>query len=112
MVDDLAEVVAALNLVFDLAENLADLVLDGVRPAGLLLEAVQIGKELDVDEIAEIIARHHLVVVDLAVLSFRCGPCLPAIGLVEDVGVFLPLQRSLVGPVLLKSIKVFQEQEP
>ena len=46
VVDDLAEVVAALNLVLDLAEDLTDLVLDGVRPAGLLLEAVQVGEEL------------------------------------------------------------------
>jgi hypothetical protein len=33
MVDDLAQVVAALNLVFDLAEDLPDLVFDGVWPA-------------------------------------------------------------------------------
>ena len=46
VVDDLAQVVAALNLVFDLAEDFADLVFDGVRPGGLLLEAVQVGKEL------------------------------------------------------------------
>ena len=46
VVDDLAQVVAALDLVFDLAEDLADLVFDRVRPAGLLLEAVQVGKEL------------------------------------------------------------------
>jgi hypothetical protein len=31
MVDDLAQVVAALDLVFDLAEDFADFVLDGVR---------------------------------------------------------------------------------
>ena len=46
VVDDLAQVVAALDLVFDLAEDFADLVFDGVRPAGLLLEAVQVGEEL------------------------------------------------------------------
>jgi hypothetical protein len=46
MVDDLAQVVAALNLVLDLAENLPNLVFDGVRAARLLLEAVQVGKEL------------------------------------------------------------------
>jgi uncharacterized protein with PhoU and TrkA domain len=52
VVDDFAQVVAALDAVLDLAEDFADLVFDGVRPAGLLLEAVQIGKELAVDEVA------------------------------------------------------------
>ncbi len=46
VVDDLAQVVAALNLVLDLAKDLADLVFDGVRSGGALLEAVQVGKEL------------------------------------------------------------------
>ena len=41
-------VVAALNLVLDLTEYLANLVLDGVRSARLLLEAVQVGEELQV----------------------------------------------------------------
>src|SRR5262249_40072159 len=41
VVDNLAQVVAALDLVFDLAEYLPDLVFDGVRAARLLLEAVQ-----------------------------------------------------------------------
>ena len=40
MVDDLAQVVAALDPVPDLAEDLADLVLDRVGPGGLLFEAV------------------------------------------------------------------------
>ena len=56
MVDDLAQVVAALNLVLDLAEDLPDLVLDGVRAARLLLEAVQVGEKFRVDELAEVIA--------------------------------------------------------
>jgi hypothetical protein len=36
VVDDLAQVVAAGDLVFDLAEDLADLVFDGVRSGGPL----------------------------------------------------------------------------
>ena len=44
VVDDLAQVVAALNLVLNLAEDFADLVFDGVRPGRLLLEAVQVGE--------------------------------------------------------------------
>ena len=92
MVDDLAQVVAALNLVLDLAEDFADLVFDGVRPGGLLLEAVEIGEELLIDEIAKIVAGQSGVVIELAVLTLGCGPGFPAIGFVEDVGVFLALK--------------------
>jgi uncharacterized protein with PhoU and TrkA domain len=74
VVDDLAQVVAALDLVLDLAEDLADLVFDGVRPAGLLLEAVQVGEELAVDEVAQVVAGQRLVVVELAVLVLGRGP--------------------------------------
>ena len=112
VVDDLAEVVAAGDLVLDLAEDLADLVLDGVRPAGLLLEAVQVGEQLLVDEVAQVVAGHRLVVVELAVLALGRGPDFPAILLFEDVGVFLPLQRRFVGSVLLQPVQVFQEQQP
>ena len=42
VVYDLTQVVAALDLVLDLPEDLADLVFDGVRSAGLLLEAVEV----------------------------------------------------------------------
>jgi len=51
-IDDLqhfAQVVTALNAVFQLAEYLADLVLDGVRTFGLLLEAMQVGKQLGIN---------------------------------------------------------------
>jgi hypothetical protein len=46
MVDDLAQVVGALNLVTNLGKDFADLVFDGVQPGGLLLEPVRIGKSL------------------------------------------------------------------
>ncbi len=52
MVNDVTEVVAALDLVFDLAEDLPDLVFDGVGAAGLLREAVEVGEELLIDEVA------------------------------------------------------------
>ncbi|OQC55722.1 MAG: hypothetical protein BWX52_01983 [Bacteroidetes bacterium ADurb.Bin013] len=51
VLDDFAQVIAAGNLVFDLAEDFADFVFDGIRPAGLLLETVQIRKEFLIDEI-------------------------------------------------------------
>ena len=74
VVDDLAQVVAAADLVFDLAEDFADLVFDGVRPAGLLLETVQVGKKFLVDEVAQVVAGQSLMVIELAVLPLGRGP--------------------------------------
>ena len=68
VVDDLAQVVAAVDLVFDLAEDFADLVFERVGAVGFLLEAVQIGKQLAVDEVAQIIAGERGVVINLACL--------------------------------------------
>ena len=45
-------------------------------------------------------------------LVFGRRPGFPAIGLVEDVGVFLALERGLVGAVLLEPVEVLQEEEP
>ena len=50
MVDDLTQVVAALNAVLDLAEDLADLVLNSVRTSGFGFEALQVGKQFLIDE--------------------------------------------------------------
>ncbi|QDU20659.1 hypothetical protein ETAA1_26160 [Urbifossiella limnaea] len=112
VVDDVAEVVPALDLVFDLAEDLADLVLDGVRPARLLLEVVQVREQLLVHEVPQVVAAERLVVVDLPALVLRRGPTLPAVRLVEDEGVLLALQRRLVRPVLFQPVEVLQEEEP
>jgi len=112
VVDDFAQVIAALNLVLDLAEDLPDLVFDGVRPARLLLEAVQVRKEFPIHEIAEVVAGQGFVVVEFAVLVLGHGPAFPPIRLVEDVSVFLAFQRGLGALVLLKVVEVFQEQKP
>jgi len=69
VVDDFAEVVAALDAVLDLAENFPDLVFDGVRAGSLGLEAVQVGEELAVDEGDQVVAGEGDVVVNLAVLA-------------------------------------------
>jgi hypothetical protein len=52
MVDDFTKVVAAGDLVVDLAEDLTYFVFNRVRPAGLLFESMQVGKELLVDKVA------------------------------------------------------------
>ena len=112
VVNDFAQVVAALNLVLNLAKDFANLVFDGVWPGRPLLETVQVGKELAVDKIAEIVAGQCLVVVELAVLVLWRGPRFPAIGFVENVGIFFAVQRGFRGLVLFKSSEIFQEKEP
>ncbi len=68
--------VAAGDLVFQLAEDLADLVFERVWPRGLLLEAVQVGEELLIDELAQVITGERGIVIEAAVLfpSGRSDP--------------------------------------
>jgi hypothetical protein len=107
VVDDLAEVVAARNLVLDLSEYFTDLVFDGVRPAGLLLEPVQIRKQLAVDEVPKVIADLRLVVVDLAVFALGRGSLVPAVRPVKDEVALLPLQCGFIGFILLQCVQIF-----
>ena len=109
MVDDFAEVVAALDLVADLPEDLADLVFDGVRSAGALFETVEVRKELLIDEVPEVITGKGLVVIDLTTAGFWSRPFPPAVVRIENIGVFFPLQLSLCGFVGFEGIEVFQE---
>ncbi len=106
MVDNLSQVVTALNAVLDLAEDLADLVFDGVRTGGSLLESHKVGKELVVDECKKVVASEGLVVIDLTVFGFGCCPRLPSILFIEDVAVFLAFESGFVRFVLLQSVKV------
>ncbi len=111
VVDDLAQVVAALDAVLDLTEDFADLVFDGVRASGLGLEAVQVGEELGVDELDKVVAGHRTVVVDLAVL-FRCGPGFPLIRSIENGAVCPAFERGFGGFVVFEGVEVFQEEQP
>ncbi len=112
MVNDLSQVVTALNAVRDLAEDLPDLVLDRVRPAGLLLERLQVREQPVSHEFCEIIADHGDVVVNLAILPLRCRPCFPAVRLVEDVRVLSAFQFRFCGLVSFQSVQILQEQQP
>jgi hypothetical protein len=107
VVDDLAEVIAALNLVANLAEDFADLVFDGVRPGGLLLEAVEIGKEPRGDR-----RRSSRRCDGACRRAFRRSPAFPTIGRLEDEGVALALERGLHRAVLFEGVEVLQEQQP
>ena len=65
MIDDLAQVVSALNAVLNLAKDFTDLVFDGVWASGLVFEAFQMRKEFVVYERDQVIARLRFVVIDL-----------------------------------------------
>jgi hypothetical protein len=73
---------------------------------------MQIGKELAVDEIAEVVAGQRFVVVELAVLVLGRSPTFPAVWLVEDAGLFFAVERGFGGFVLFESGEIFQEQQP
>jgi hypothetical protein len=111
-VNDLAQVVAALDLVLDLPEYLGDFVFDGVGAGSAFFELLEVREELLVDEVAEVVAGEGVVVVELAGLVLRRGPGFPALRLFEDVGVFLALKLCLGGAVLFEAVEVFQEEEP
>lgn len=91
---------------------MSDFVFDGVRPGGLLRETVQVGEELLIDEVAEVVTGHRRVVIELAVRALGRGPAFPAIGPVEDVGVFLAVQLGFGATVLFQIVEVFEEQQP
>jgi hypothetical protein len=77
-----------------------------------LRETVQVGEKLPIHEVAQVVAGHGFVVVEFAVLPLGCSPAFPAIGFVEDEGVFVPLEPGLHSLVLLEAVEVFQEEEP
>ena len=112
VVDDLSQVVAALDAVLYLAEDFADLVFDGVRAGGLGLEAVEVREELGVDELDEVVAGESGIMVDLTVLVLGRGPRFPAIGFIEDVGVFLSIEGGFCRLVGFEGVEVFQEEQP
>ncbi len=112
MVDDLPQVVAALDAVFDLAEDLSNLIFNGVRPGGFLLEAVQVREHFLIDDGEQVVAAQGGVVVDLAVFALRRCPAFPPVWLVEDVGVFLAVQLGFGGFVAFEGVEVFQEEQP
>ena len=69
-----AQRIAAAKLVFDLAEDFADLVFDRVRALGAGAEALQVGKQLLVDVLDEVVAGQRLVVIERAVASSSARP--------------------------------------
>jgi len=82
------------------------------RPAGLVLEAAQVGKQLLVDEVVQVVAGLRVVVVELSVPIFGRGPGFPAIGPLQHEGRTSCPKALPRPPVLLQPVEVFQEQQP
>lgn len=65
-----------------------------------------------IDEIPEVVAGHRGVVVELGVPALGRSRAFPAVGGIEDVGVFLSVERGFGGFVLFEPVEMLQEQEP
>ena len=115
LVDQLQRVaqrIAALKLVFDLAENLADLIFDRVGVFGARLEAPQIGEQFAIDIGDEVRPCERLVVIELAGLRFGRGPFRPTMRRVDNVGIGLALKLRLEGALLLQIVEIFEKENP
>ena len=111
-VDDFAQVVAALNLVLDLAEDLTDLVFDRVRVFGGFAEPCEVGEQVAVHEIDEVVASQRNVEVDLPVGALGCRPHLPAELRLDDEVVRLAFKLGRDLTVLLQVVEVLEEDDP
>lgn len=108
----IAQAIAAGELVADLAEDLANPVFQGLGIAGPLAEALQVRKQLAVDEGDQITSGERVIVVELAIGGFRCGPGRPAVGLVDHEAVGSAHQLRFLGALVLKVVQVFEKQHP
>src|SRR5579883_362812 len=80
----IAQIVAALESVPDLAKNFPDLVFDGIRVGRALFKTFEIRAEIVVDAGDEIIARQRFAVVEGTISLPRRGPARPAVRLVDQ----------------------------
>lgn len=111
-IDDFPQVVAALDAVFELAENFTNFVFDGIGAFGLGFEFFEVGKKLDVDKIGKVVAGEGAVVIQFAVFIFWCRPGSPLKFRTDDVSVGFACEFRRGGFVLLQVVKVFEEEYP
>ena len=111
-VDDVTQIVTRLNFVFDFREDLADFILQGTGVCGGIFELGQVGEELLVDELHEIVAGHSVNLVRFSGGSFGCSPGRPTMEASNDAVIVLVLEFSLEFQLGFKVIKVFEEEQP
>jgi hypothetical protein len=107
-----AQRIAAAEFVFDLAEDLADLVFDSVGAFGARPETFEVGKQLVIDIFDEVVAGQRLVVVESTVFFLWRCPNRPAVLGVDDRLIFLARQLSLLLVGTLQVVKIFEEEHP
>src|SRR5665213_4037401 len=88
----IAQGIAAAELVFYLAEDFTDFILDGIGSFCSLLEALQIGEQFLIHEFDQVFSSQRLIVVEATVLLLWRGPSGPAVLALYDVGIFLVLK--------------------
>ena len=111
LLNDAAQRVAARQLVGDLGEDDADLVFDGVV-AVFVLELREVGPQLRVDEVEEVLAHEGVGMVVVALGVAWHGPCAPAVFAVDEAVVRLTGELGLELARLLHVIEILQEQYP
>ena len=70
----IAQGVTTLKLVLNLTKDFPNLVFDGIWASGTFFEAIEIGKQLAVNEVDEVITNESGIVVDAAVVLLRSCP--------------------------------------
>jgi hypothetical protein len=101
------ERIAAAELVLDLAEDLADLVLDRVRAGGAGAEALKVGEQLAIDIVDQVRAGQRPVMVERAIRLFGRGPDRPAVRVIDDVAVGSAMQLGFERTLLFQVVEIF-----
>ena len=113
-VDDLqhiAQGVTGAEAVADFGKDLADLVFQRIGVVAAFAERGEVGEQLAVDELAQVLAGAGIG-VELAVGGFRRGPGSPAVRFIEQRGVVIAPEHGFVGPLVLHVVQVLEEQQP
>jgi hypothetical protein len=85
------------------------LVFDRFRPAGALLEALQVREQLRIHEVAQVVAGEGGVVIQLTAGVLRRRPAAPAVGLFENGRIAAALQSGHGGPVVFEPVEILEE---
>lgn len=94
-----------------LGEDDADLIFYGVAVV-VVLELSEVGPELAVDEVEQVLAHEGVGVVVVALAVYGHGPCVLSVFAVDEAVVDLADEGSLELARLLHVVEIFQEEDP
>ena len=109
VVDDVAQTVTTLNLVFDLSRKFRRSCTQWCSAQSLLFETVQVREELLVYEVTQVITYHCRVVVELPILALGRSPDFPAVWLSRMWVYVLPSNSCFQSFFLFKGVEVLEE---